>query len=35
MEELPYTVNDVPRLKEMYEKCMPYYEAMYEVRIRP
>ena len=28
-------VNDVPRLKEMYEKCMPYYQAMYDERIRP
>lgn len=35
MEDFDFTVNDVPRLKEMYELCMPYYQAMYEVRIRP
>jgi hypothetical protein len=35
MEEWPYTVHDVPRLEEMYQKCMPYYEKMYEVRLRP
>jgi hypothetical protein len=35
MEEWEFTVDDVPRLKEMYEQCMPYYEKMYEVRLRP
>ena len=35
MEDFDFTVNDVPRLKEMYEQCMPYYEALYEARIRP
>jgi hypothetical protein len=35
MEAFEYTVHDVPRLKEMYEQCMPFYEAMYDVRIRP
>jgi len=35
MEDFGFTVNDVPRLKEMYEKCMPYYQAMYDERIRP
>ena len=35
MEEWTFTVDDVPRLKEMYEQCMPYYEQMYEVRLRP
>ena len=35
MEEWPFTVDDVPRLKEMYDQCMPYYEAMYAERLRP
>jgi hypothetical protein len=35
MEDFDFTVDDVPRLKEMYEQCMPYYEVMYEARIRP
>jgi hypothetical protein len=34
-ETFDITVNDVPRLKEMYEVSMPYYEAMYDARIRP
>ena len=35
MEEFGFTVDDVPRLKEMYDVCMPYYEKMYQERIRP
>jgi hypothetical protein len=35
MEPFDYSVDDIPRLKEMYEECRPYYEAMYEARIRP
>ena len=35
MEDFGYTVDDVPELKEMYEQCMPLYEKMYEVRLRP
>lgn len=35
MEQFDYTVDDVPELKEMYEQCMPYYEKMYEVRLKP
>jgi hypothetical protein len=35
MEPFDFTVNDVPRLAEMYEKCMPYYQKMYDHRIRP
>jgi len=29
-EPFDFTVHDVPRLAEMYEKCMPYYQALYE-----
>ena len=35
MEPFDFTVQDVPRLAEMYEKCLPYYQALYEKRIRP
>ncbi len=35
MEDVGYTVDDVPGLKEMYEQCMPYYEKMYAERLRP
>jgi hypothetical protein len=34
MEPFEYTVRDVPRLSEMYDQCWPYYEALYEHRIR-
>jgi hypothetical protein len=35
MEPFDFTVNDVPRLKEMYEQVLPYYKKLYEYRIRP
>ena len=35
MEPFDFTVHDVPRLQEMYEQCMPYYEALYKERICP
>ena len=35
MEDFGYTVDDVPELKEMYDKCMPLYEKMYAERLRP
>jgi hypothetical protein len=35
MEPFDFTVHDVPRLKEMYDQCMPYYQALYEKRITP
>jgi len=35
MEPFDFTVQDVPRLAEMYEKCLPYYQALYEKRVRP
>jgi hypothetical protein len=35
MEPFDFTVQDVPRLVEMYEKSMPFYQALYENRIRP
>lgn len=35
MEPFDFTVHDVPRLAEMYEQCMPYYQALYEKRVRP
>jgi len=35
MEDFGYTVDDVPELKEMYEKCRPLYEKMYAERLRP
>jgi len=35
LEEFDFTVDDVPRLKEMYEQCMPYYEALYAERLKP
>lgn len=35
METFEFTVFDVPRLKEMYEQCMPYYEKLHAVRIKP
>jgi hypothetical protein len=35
MEDFGFTVDDVPRLKEMYEQCMPFYKALHEDRIRP
>jgi hypothetical protein len=34
METFDFTVRDVPRLSEMYELCWPFYEAMYNHRIR-
>lgn len=33
MEPFDFTVHDVPRLAEMYERCMPYYQKMYDHRI--
>jgi len=35
MEPFDFTVHDVPRLTEMYEKCLPYYQLLYDKRIRP
>jgi hypothetical protein len=35
MEPFDFTVHDVPRLKEMYAQCLPYYQALYQVRIKP
>jgi hypothetical protein len=35
MEPFDFTVHDVPRLKEMYEKCLPYYQELYKHRIQP
>lgn len=35
LESFDFTVFDVPRLKEMYEQCMPYYEKLHAVRIKP
>lgn len=35
MEDFGYTVDDVPELKEMYDKCLPYYKEMYDLRLRP
>ncbi len=35
METFEYTVDDVPELKAMYDKCLPYYQAMYDSRLRP
>ena len=35
LETFDFTVFDVPRLKEMYEQCMPYYAKMHAVRIKP
>lgn len=34
METFDFTVRDVPRLSEMYDKCWPHYQALYEHRIR-
>jgi hypothetical protein len=30
-----FSVFDVPRLNEMYEQCMPYYEKLYAARVQP
>ena len=35
METFEFTVYDVPRLKEMYDKSLPYYQEMYKHRILP
>lgn len=35
MEPFDFTVNDVPRLREMYEQCLPYYQELYQHRIQP
>jgi hypothetical protein len=35
MEPFDFSVHDVPRLEEMYEQCLPYYQALYEHRIQP
>lgn len=35
MEPFDFTVNDVPRLKEMYEQCMPYYQKLFDARVKP
>jgi hypothetical protein len=35
MEDFGYTVDDVPELREMYDKCQPLYEKMYAERLRP
>jgi len=34
MEPFDFTVHEIPRLSEMYELCMPYYEALHKYRIR-
>ena len=34
MEPFDFTVNDVPRLREMYEQCLPYYQELYQHRIQ-
>ena len=33
MEDFGYTVDDVPELREMYDKCQPLYEKMYAERL--
>jgi hypothetical protein len=33
-EQFEISVHDVPRLEEMYQQCMPYYEKLAQVRIR-
>lgn len=35
MEPFDFTVNDVPRLREVYEQCLPYYQELYQHRIQP
>jgi hypothetical protein len=35
MEPFDFTVQDVPRLAEMYEQCLPFYQTLYDQRIRP
>lgn len=35
MEPFDFTVHDVPRLEEMYEKCKPIYDKMYAYRVKP
>jgi hypothetical protein len=35
METFDLTVFDVPHLERMYEQCMPYYEELRAVRIKP
>jgi hypothetical protein len=35
MESFDFTVHDVPRLAEMHAACLPYYDKMYQERIRP
>ncbi len=34
MEPFDFTVRDVPRLSEMYDRCWPLYEELYRHRIR-
>jgi hypothetical protein len=35
METFDFTVQDIPRLTEMYTKCHPYYLELYQLRIQP
>ena len=35
MEPFDFAINDVPRLKEMYETVLPYYQKLYKHRILP
>lgn len=35
LEPFDFTVHDVPRLEEMYQQSLPYYQALYKHRIRP
>jgi hypothetical protein len=35
MEPFDFTVHDVPRLEEMYQQSLPYYQEMYAYRIKP
>jgi hypothetical protein len=34
LETFDFTVHDVPRLQEMYEMCLPYYQALHKNRIQ-
>lgn len=35
LEPFDFTVHDVPRLQEMYEQCQPYYQKLFDARIKP
>ena len=34
MEPFDFEIQDVPRLVEMYEKCKPEYDELYQYAIR-